>query len=399
MSIPYTEPHPSDPTLPRTHGSELYPSTVLMALASIFHDFNISENSKALLLLADANTPFLDLFQVGQSNDQNKHIRYEETALATEAALGANINSSVLTGIAVPSTFTPILSANMVIQISDEQMIIAAVDTAGNTFSVKARGHAGTAATSHTAGDTIVLLGKAEPEGILTDDFVRSPRTMITNYFQELTEDVYVTARAARKMHKDYIDMLGEERTAKAQKMLSRINALAMNGFGAYDTVAGQNTTKGLRALVGEQSGLTQSTFGYSNGAFALSNRTAVQRELLNRNSSVDTIVTNAVTKKKLLGLVGSAYATQLQSGVQVNAGVYFDGIVAEDRDGRILKFVVDNSVKGSSLALVDSKSLHIIPAKDNDGGDLFMKVSTEAQSSAVIQETIRSITWGIRGI
>lgn len=361
-----------------------------MALWKIVDDFNISEESRALLLLTKAPTPFLDLFTVRESSDQNKHLWYEENEGVYEGTLTAAITAAATTGITANAEFIAVLAPNYVIQIEDEQMIVDSVDTQAGTFSVKTRGHGGTAAATHAQDTQVSILGKAEPEGTVTDSFIRSPRVLCTNYFQEMTEDILVTKRAARKMHKDYNDMIQEEREARNRKMLMQLNKSLMYGYKNFDEVNGQHTFAGFKQQVEDRSGVTKATIWYTTfDAAAWKN---IQKELHDRNSEVDTIVCNGETRSTLIGVVGSAYSRNVDAAAgNASLGVYFDGIIAEDWDGRLLRFVVDKNMKTGEMAMVASTSLGLVPAKDNDGTDLMSKIVAEPTSSAQIQETLRT--------
>ena len=266
-------------------------------------------------------------------------------------------------------------------------------DVTGDTLTV-VRGHAGTTAVAHAISLTVDILGMSSPEGVINTSFKRSPRTLIENFYQEFTEDVNVTERSLRRNHKDFEDMLSEERERAVWKQMRLLDRALINNTGVYDATDGQHVTKGFRNYVAERNGITQATIGYANGAFAAADLNTLYTTLHNRSSNVNVIVCNVATKNALVNIAKAEgnYTSNINQGdVNVNAGVYYDGIVTSGWDGRVLAFVVNKHVPAGAAMFVDTTTLNIVPSPDSTGGDLFFKTSVEPTSSALHTETLRT--------
>ena len=362
--------------------------------AAFMSAFVMDEDIQAILLLGADNyrqeMSFVNLFNRIDGHDFEKHQYYEEEENLFRSTLDANI-TNVQTSFDVAAGEGNNFAIGYVLLVNDEQMLVTNV--VGDTLTV-VRGHAGTTAVAHTAGDVVEALGMASPEGVVNTSFKRSPRTLVENYFQEFTEDVNVTKRATRKRHKDYDEMLAEERERAVWKQMRLLDRALINNTGVFDPTDGQHVTKGFRNFVAERNGIQQATLGYANGAFGAADLTALYVELNQRMSNVNVIVCNVATKNKLVDLAKAEgnYTSNINQGdIGANAGVYYDGIVTSGWDGRVLPFVINKHVPDGAAIFADSTSLGMIVAPDMDGADLFLQVSPEPKNSALMQETLRT--------
>lgn len=150
---------------------------------------------------------------------------------------------------------------------------------------------------------------------------------------------------------------------------------------------------KGYDQMIEDASGITQSTLGYANGGFGYGDLQALQRELANRSSDVMLIHCNSATKSKLISMIPDKSYRKANNANEANkAGIYYDGIVATEWDGRVLNFIVDNSIASSEFAVLDMNSIGLTPRKDKSGTDKMYQVNPENVTSAKIEEVIRTV-------
>lgn len=366
-------------------------------------DLDLAENQRDLLLLSqqlNGRMPEINflaaLMVMGQSGKEKNPKTltwYNETRQDLFGSVGVGGIDAVVLTIPVDATFVQIVKPRYVINIEGEQMVVESVDTVAKTITVYARGDAGTAAAAHAAAERIDITGKAEADGVITSDFTLSGRVSYENFRQEFTETIEVTTRAEEGANKDREDLLEEERLAVLRKQLQLLNKALRMSYGKYDTTSGgMHTMNGYKAMIENNGGVTQATLGYVNGAFDYDDWKELMFQMSARSSNVSIIHTNAQTKQKLIELIPDKdYKKDITANEANKAGIFYDGIVAAEWDGRILYFLVDNSINGDYFALLDMNSMGLTPWKAIDGSDKMYVISQEVEDSSRVKETLRS--------
>lgn len=366
-------------------------------LAKAVTDFNISDEAKRIVLLGmqNANIEYLNAIGFGDSSDQKTHRRYEEKANTGEWVVATGGIDNTVTTIPANVELLKVLHTDMIVHIEQEQVIVDTVDITGGTFTIKARGHAGTGAIAHSANARIVIIGTANPEWVLIDRYTPNDTGDRRNFFQEIIDNIHLTTRAIADKHKDRINLLNEQRTKRMREHLERLNIGARVGSGAYDSNKGQHTIKGYEKLITEYNGISQLSLAYANGTFDLNARYKLQFEFAKRGSRINFIHTNAQTKDKLINMVGSSYQrNENRAGSQKNSmGIHYDRIVLEKIGGE-LYFIEDNSIVGYQMSIINTNDHLLIPKKHPDGSDWIFKIQEEKSltNSVKIFETLQTL-------
>ena len=115
--------------------------------------------------------------------------------------------------------------------------------------------------------------------------------------------------------------------------------------------------------------------------------------ELENRSSNVNVIKTNTATKSKIIGLHEDKYYRKDLNDTGNSIGVSFDYVIAAEWDGRPLRFIIDNKIKGSEFHLLDFSKMEIAPRKNYEGGMKMFNMAEEHEdtNSAIIRTVLRS--------
>jgi len=361
-------------------------------------DLNLADNQRDLLLLSQQlwkvkNIEFL-VALTSQSHwetkNPEKYTWYNETENAFSWTLSSNVDNATLDFV-VNHELALSMKPWYVVKVEDEQLVVDVVNTTTDTITFVSRWDAWTGAVAHTAGVVVDIIWKTEWDWTITSDFVLSWRVRYENYFQEFTHTIELTQRALESSNKDRESLLLEERIAVMTKHLQFLNkAIRMQSW-KYDTVEWKHIVNWYENFMLTNWAVSQTTLWYSSGAFDYDDFKALQLELMSRSSDAMFIHCNASTKNKLLSLVPDKYYVKNIQDAGNNAGAYFDWIIAEARDGRILRFIIDNSISGSQFALLDMDSFKLIPRKALDGTDKMYKITPETEDSSKMKETLRS--------
>lgn len=362
-------------------------------------DLNLADNQRDLLLLAQqiGRIPEIELLRSlqikrhGETQNPKEYTWYNEPRQSLFGTLALWVDNAILV-FQVDATLAQQAKQRYVVQIEWEQLIVDSVNTTTNEITFVARWDAWTAAVAHLAWARLDIVWKAEKDWTITSDFVLSERTKVLNYFQEFTDTVEVTQRAVESSNKDRANLLVEERTSVMRKQLQLLNKSLRMSYGKYDAVNWEHTINGYKAMIENYGWVTQSTLWYINGAFDYNDRVALLKEMETRWSNVMYIHTNTQTKQKLVSLMpDKEYRNNLTANEWQVAWVYFDWIVATSWDGRIFRFIIDNSIVWNYFSLLDLDNMWITPWISEAGVDKMYLITPEVEDSSRTKETLRT--------
>jgi len=358
-------------------------------------DLNLDDAIRDIILLAAQPAKTLEMIRFWESTKQTKLSYYEEKKqLYTGVIASAFADATTLWPIAVSDSLGTVMFPNHQIQVEDEQMIVnTVVKTAwAMTFTVKSRWHAWTTAVAHSNNSPIVILAISEPEWVVSNSYAMWDRILRENTFQELTTNIMLTNRATEVANKDRDDLWAEEVVRRFWKHIRQIDNILRIGHRYFDANLGQNTLGGYEPLSIAFGAQSQASLGYANGAFSYTNRQALMRESHNRSSNANLIHTNAQTKAKILALIpDKEYRQIVPSNEGQKAGMFFDGIIAGDWDGRILNFYIDDKIVWNQFNLVNFDNMEAIPRTTIEWGDKMFVLADEPTNSSLISQTLKS--------
>ena len=363
-------------------------------------EFDLAEKIRDIVLLIADPTHTLDNTPVGSPTSISKLAMFEEQKTLYSSTISSAFGDALtLWPITVPAAFANVLFTNQLILVEDEAMIVDTVDKVGFTFTVKARGHGGTTAVAHPIDSRVKILAITEPEGVVTNSYVVGDRIKRTNVFQEITTDVNLTYRAIEQAiaDRDIAPDLAknvlrsEEQERQVRKHLQQINNVVREGVMAEDAVNGQHTVGGYEQLVLTRGGQSQATLGYANGSYDYSTWTELMHAMHKAGSNANIIHTNVATKSKIIGFHDQTLYKKDIQNVGNKVGEYYDGVVAAEWDGRILFFLIDESIEGSQFNLVNFENMEVVPRKTLEGNAKVLQMAEETENSAIIHTTLRS--------
>ena len=129
----------------------------------------------------------------------------------------------------------------------------------------------------------------------------------------------------------------------------------------------------------------------YANGAFDYATWTAMMQDFSKRNSNVNVIHTNTATKSKIIGFHDKTLYRKEISDTGNNVGEYYDAVVAAEWDGRMLYFVIDETIEDSQFNMVNFENFEVVPRKTLEGTAKILQMAEETENSAIIHTTLRS--------
>jgi len=348
----------------------------------------LADYERGVLALLNYAPATLNLFQEDELIDSYKVVWYEEPYGVETGMVGTggwDIDDT--TALPVSEDFAKIIGKNHILEIEGEQVRILSVNTETNVISVRERGFGGTVASAHDASSIITIVGKAEEENEITENYSAVSRIERYNFVQEFTEDIAVSARSAKQRMKDFDDLLQDEQLAKMRKMMKYVNRTALLGRKNNDTVNGIMTAGGLRHAIEIAGGVIDACA--IGGTVTDSDIKGVLQTLAERGSQADTMIVNPKIKAKLNSLANFTSATIV--GAEVNLGGVVSGYVSDELEGRALKIVVDPELTEDAIYIVDSKNLFWHAVKEEDGTASFMKLSEEPSDSSKRKQTLRT--------
>lgn len=354
-------------------------------------DFRAKEQVLGYIQIRGKETPVVDLFRSnGEKLLAEKVAHYEKFQVLEDGRLTAQINDTTSTTFSVNEELVKFLSVGHQIAIGDEHFIVKSKDVSAKQITVEGRGYADTPKSNHANGDVVYVVAKAEGEGMVTEDYLKTASVEVVNYLQEFTKSVHITERAINTSQKDATQLEAEETIAKINEQGQELERAFLYGVGKQDPDKGRHTLSGLKNLMTKygakiydaQKDLTDEKLD------------AVFAEMVNKGSEVDTFIVNPLslskTFKKMKNVIN---VFQSEQGKQIAGGV-ITGYMPSTMGGKTIKFIVSTACKPTDIFLVNSEKLFFLPNQSKKTGeDIVLTVVQETNvSSAVVNKTIRTV-------
>lgn len=362
-------------------------------------DFKAKEQVLGYIQLKGKETPVVDLFRSnGEKLLAEKVSHFEKFQVLEDGKLTAQISDTSSTTFTVNEELVKFLSVGHQISIGDEHFIVKTKDVGAKQITVEGRGYAGTPKSNHANGATVYVVAKAEGDGMVTEDYLKTASVEVENYLQEFTKSVYITERAINISQKDAIQLEAEETIAKLNEQAQELERAFLYGVGKQDPDKGRHTLSGLKNLMTKygakiydaQQDLTDVKLDL---LFA---------ELVNKGSEVDTFIVNPLVLSKVFKKMKNVVNVfQSEQGKQIAGGV-IAGYMPSTMGGKTIKFTTSTACKPTDIFVVNSEKLFFLPNKSKKTGeDIVLAIAPETNvSSAVVNKTIRTVgTIKVEGI
>lgn len=305
-----------------------------------------------LLLLNPHDIPLLSLLKFGNAISNIKHEWLEEKMFADEAKLAADIKDEKETETKVKVDDTEPFSANHVIKIEEEFMLVTGVDHSGKTLDV-VRGYAGTDAVSHAGAGTlsVEVMFVEGTEGADARKARKKKRVRKENLTQIFDETIEISGTAMSTVEYGISDPYAHERAKKLIELSHQLEKALINGVGYEKGSVRQ--MKGLRKFI-------NTNVDISGGALSMDKINFLAQDIYSqggfKGGTQHILMVPAKQKMSINKLQESGVRLARNESLR---GQVVDGIVT---DFGVLPVVLNNNLNASELLLIDLNRISIRP-------------------------------------
>ena len=349
-------------------------------------DFALKDWVTAVLLMTRAEAPLLARAIRGEKVKNAVLTYYAQKQVAREGKVTDDATSSATT-IYVDTALGARVTAGYLLMIWDERiMVTAKADPANNKVALTVvRGWASTTAAAISANAVIKILGKAESEFKITEDYKAFGKAECTNVVQTFTKSIYVSKDAAEFEQKATDDLIRDEREAKFDEQLLEINKTLY--YGAQYNDPGdekRRTMGGWKEAINKAGGFVLD----AEGAITEDKIENVLLAIKQRGGNPEAIFMNAATKNYLRRVFKNKYVVEDRRDQGAGTRLtYF----TSDVFGKDFEFVIDESIENGDIFIGEWRPIvHVLNDPELNVDVLFADYR-ENTNSQVIQETIKS--------
>ena len=308
-------------------------------------DFALKDWVTAVLLMTRAEAPLLARAIRGEKVKNAVLTYYAQKQVAREGKVTDNALANATT-IYVDENLGARVTAGYLLMIGDERiMVTAKADPANNKVALTViRGWANTTASAISANAVIKILGKAESEFKITEDYKAFGKAECTNVVQTFTKSIYVSKDAAEFEQKATEDLLRDEREAKFDEQLLEINKTLY--YGAQYNDPGdekRRTMGGWKEAINKAGGFVLD----AEGAITEDKIENVLLAIKQRGGNPEAIFMNAATKNYLRRVFKNKYVVEDRRDQGAGTRLtYF----TSDVFGKDFEFVIDESIENGDI-------------------------------------------------
>lgn len=265
----------------------------------------LDELVKGIAVMIDPKlTTSLDLFPEFEPINTTKIKWYDAKTYALEGEVGADVwDGSATTALPISAEFAQLVNVGDVLRIGNEFVVVKSVNRTGNTVDVYGRGHGGTTAATHSASDTIFILGNANVEGTVNGDSLLEDSIEQVNFTQIVEEPIEITLTAQKQKYLDVTDKLNDERTKAMTRALKKLNQAVLFGRPSAGSKTTPRSFGGLKHFIEN----TSNAFNYNvAGTFTETHLKNVLLEMARRGGSPTTILCSPDIKSVINGFNAS---------------------------------------------------------------------------------------------
>jgi len=349
-------------------------------------DFALKDWVTAVLLMTRAEAPLLARAIRGEKVKNAVLTYYAQKQVAREGKVTDAATASATT-IYVDENLGARVTAGYLLMIWDERiMVTAKADPANNKVALTVvRGWASTTAAAISANAVIKILGKAESEFKITEDYKAFGKAECTNVVQTFTKSIYVSKDAAEFEQKATEDLLRDEREAKFDEQLLEINKTLY--YGAQYNDPGdekRRTMGGWKEAINKAGGFVLD----AEGAITEDKIENVLLAIKQRGGNPEAIFMNAATKNYLRRVFKNKYVVEDRRDQGAGTRLtYF----TSDVFGKDFEFVIDESIENGDIFIWEGRPIVHVLNDPEFKVDVLFADYRENTNSQVIQETIKS--------
>jgi len=349
-------------------------------------DFALKDWVTAVLLMTRAEAPLLARAIRGEKVKNAVLTYYAQKQVAREGKV-TDAALADATTIYVDEQLGARVTAGYLLMIWDERiMVTAKADPANNKVALTVvRGWASTTAAAISANAVIKILGKAESEFKITEDYKAFGKAECTNVVQTFTKSIYVSKDAAEFEQKATEDLLRDEREAKFDEQLLEINKTLY--YGAQYNDPGdekRRTMGGWKEAINKAGGFVLD----AEGAITEDKIENVLLAIKQRGGNPEAIFMNAATKNYLRRVFKNKYVVEDRRDQGAGTRLtYF----TSDVFGKDFEFVIDESIENGDIFIWEGRPIVHVLNDPEFKVDVLFADYRENTNSQVIQETIKS--------
>ena len=349
-------------------------------------DFALKDWVTAVLLMTRAEAPLLARAIRGEKVKNAVLTYYAQKQVAREGTVKADAAADATT-IYVDTALGARVTAGYLLMIWDERiMVTAKADPADNKVALTVvRGWANTTAAAISANAVIKILGKAESEFKITEDYKAFGKAECTNVVQTFTKSIYVSKDAAEFEQKATEDLLRDEREAKFDEQLLEINKTLYYGAQYNDPGDDKRRTMGgWKEAINKAGGFVLD----AEGAITEDKIENVLLAIKQRGGNPEAIFMNAATKNYLRRVFKNKYVVEDRRDQGAGTRLtYF----TSDVFGKDFEFVIDESIENGDIFIWEGRPIVHVLNDPEFKVDVLFADYRENTNSQVIQETIKS--------
>lgn len=349
-------------------------------------DFALKDWVTAVLLMTRAEAPLLARAIRGEKVKNAVLTYYAQKQVAREGKVTDDAAASATT-IYVDEQLGARVTAGYLLMIWDERiMVTAKADPANSKVALTViRGWASTTASAISANAVIKILGKAESEFKITEDYKAFGKSECTNVVQTFTKSIYVSKDAAEFEGKVTEDLIRDEREAKFDEQLLEINKTLY--YGAQYNDPGdekRRTMGGWKEAINKAGGFVLD----AEGAITEDKIENVLLAIKQRGGNPEAIFMNAATKNYLRRVFKNKYVVEDRRDQGAGTRLtYF----TSDVFGKDFEFVIDESIENGDIFIWEGRPIVHVLNDPEFKVDVLFADYRENTNSQVIQETIKS--------
>ena len=349
-------------------------------------DFALKDWVTAVLLMTRAEAPLLARAIRGEKVKNAVLTYYAQKQVAREGKV-TDAALADATTIYVDEQLGARVTAGYLLMIWDERiMVTAKADPANSKVALTViRGWASTTAAAISANSVIKILGKAESEFKITEDYKAFGKAECTNVVQTFTKSIYVSKDAAEFEWKVTEDLIRDEREAKFDEQLLEINKTLY--YGAQYNDPGdekRRTMGGWKEAINKAGGFVLD----AEGAITEDKIENVLLAIKQRGGNPEAIFMNAATKNYLRRVFKNKYVVEDRRDQGAGTRLtYF----TSDVFGKDFEFVIDESIENGDIFIWEGRPIVHVLNDPEFKVDVLFADYRENTNSQVIQETIKS--------
>ncbi len=246
------------------------------------------------------------------------------------------------------------------VNVSDEVMLVTAINTGTNTLTV-VRGYGGSTAVALGDNQALSIIGNAALEG---DDAAAArfnARTRSSNYTQIFASTVEISGSELAAKQIGVRDEMDYQKVQRTRELLRDLENSVLNGRAPAATPEGSATVR--RTMRGIRSFITTNVFTPGSGGFP--DELDLTEEQLNLalrsiwetgNGQVDLIVVGGQEKRRINQFVATA------RNFTPTSDTFRDGVQVYESDFGVCRVVLSRWVPTGTVFLLDSSRIEVMP-------------------------------------